>query len=59
VEACPEEVFQELHQKHPHHVHLKNPDACTGCKKCVRVCEYDAIEYTYLPKSRSNQLPLP
>jgi ferredoxin len=60
VEVCPEDVFRALHRAHRRHVRLKNPDACTGCKKCVRACEYDAIEYTYIPKSsRLSQLHLP
>jgi ferredoxin len=51
VDVCPEDVFRELRRTHHHHVRLKDPDACTGCKKCVRACEYGAIEYTYIPKS--------
>jgi len=57
VDVCPEDVFLKLHQTHRHHVRLKNPDACTGCKKCVWACEYHAIEYTYNPKSSRSSQP--
>jgi NAD-dependent dihydropyrimidine dehydrogenase PreA subunit len=36
--------------RHPH-VHIRNPQACTGCKKCVWACEHAAIEYIYVAKS--------
>jgi Fe-S-cluster-containing hydrogenase component 2 len=45
VEVCPEDVFIKMGRTHRHHIHVRHPDACTECKKCVRACEYDAIEY--------------
>ncbi len=55
VQVCPEDVLIKPHRGHHHHVSLKNPQTCTGCKKCVWACEYSAIEYTYMPKSRLSQ----
>lgn len=49
--VCPEAVLVKLDRTRHPHVHIKDAQACTGCKKCVRACAYGAMEYTYLPKS--------
>ncbi len=33
------------------HARIIAADQCTGCKKCVRACPHDAIQYTYRPKN--------
>jgi len=59
VNACPEDVFIKSNLERRHHVHVKDPSACTGCKKCVRACEYDAIVYTYVPAPKRAAKPNP
>ena len=45
IEACPKQVFGKVNVFFGLHKHIKivNPDACIGCKKCVKACQYGAI----------------
>jgi ferredoxin len=48
VEVCPKDVLVKKDRTRRHHVHVRNADACTGCRKCVRACEFNAILYTHV-----------
>lgn len=45
-EACPKQVLGKINVLglgiHKH-IYVKNPEACIGCKKCVKTCQYRAI----------------
>lgn len=43
VEACPKQVLGKIDFPFHKHAKIVNPDACIGCKKCVKECEHDAI----------------
>ncbi|MBR1881831.1 MAG: ferredoxin family protein [Muribaculaceae bacterium] len=43
VENCPKQVFGKVKFLWHKHARIDNPNACIGCKKCVRVCEHGAI----------------
>ncbi|MGD0877878.1 MAG: 4Fe-4S dicluster domain-containing protein [Anaerolineales bacterium] len=51
VAVCPEAVLVKMGRFNHMHVLIRNPKACSGCKKCVRTCEHAAIEYTYVPRA--------
>ena len=44
-EACPKQVFGKVNVLFGLHKHIviQNPEACIGCKKCVKTCQYGAI----------------
>ena len=52
IEVCPEQVFGKINMIWHRHAIIRNADACNGCKKCVRACETQALEYIYVPGSR-------
>jgi ferredoxin len=54
VAVCPEDVLVKKGRIHRGHVHIQHAGACNGCKKCVRACAHQAIEYIYIPRSRQN-----
>ena len=43
IEACPKQVIGKIDFSIHKHAKVVNPDACIGCKKCVKVCQYDAV----------------
>ena len=47
IAMCPQQVMGKSPLKK--HVRIIAADQCTGCKKCVRACTYNAIRYTYRP----------
>ena len=44
-EVCPNQVFGKVNVLFGLHKHIviQNPEACIGCKKCVKTCQYGAI----------------
>ena len=59
VLVCPEDVLVKMDRTRRPHVHIRNSQACSGCKKCVRACAYGAIAYTYVPGSSKPPLSRP
>lgn len=49
IEACPCQVIGKIKFLIHRHVYIEHPDACIGCKKCVRVCQHGAIKNVKLP----------
>ena len=43
VEICPKQVLGKIDLPFHKHAKIVNPEACIGCKKCVKKCEHDAI----------------
>ena len=45
LEACPKQVFGKVNEFFGLHKHIviQNSEACIGCNKCVKVCQYGAI----------------
>jgi NAD-dependent dihydropyrimidine dehydrogenase PreA subunit len=41
---CPHDVFGMVNIIVHQHVYIENPQACTGCLKCVKLCRFGAIE---------------
>ncbi len=48
VENCPKEVFGRIDFLGHRHAKMKNPDKCTGCFICTKVCKFDAITQCHL-----------
>jgi len=51
IEVCPKQVLGKIDLIWHRHAIIRNAEACNGCKKCVRTCENEALEYIYVPKS--------
>ena len=43
IEACPKQVLGKIDLPFHKHAKIVNPEACIGCKKCVKTCQYGAI----------------
>ena len=43
IEACPREVLGKIDLPFHKHAKIVNPDACIGCKKCVKTCQHGAM----------------
>ena len=43
IEACPENVFSKINIIVHKHAKIASQDSCTGCLRCVKSCEYGAI----------------
>ncbi len=43
VEVCPRKVLGRVAFLWHRHVRIDNPDACSGCRRCVNVCVQGAI----------------
>ena len=43
AEACPNDVLDRVSFLFHKHARIVAADACTGCLKCVRVCEAGAL----------------
>jgi NAD-dependent dihydropyrimidine dehydrogenase PreA subunit len=43
VEACPRKVLGTVKFLWHRHVRIDNPDACSGCRLCVKACVHGAI----------------
>lgn len=56
LEVCPTHVLGKVAIFGHRHVRIDVPKACNGCKKCVRVCAYEAIRYTYIPPRRELEI---
>jgi 2-oxoglutarate ferredoxin oxidoreductase subunit delta len=41
---CPQDVFGMLNFIVHKHVYIENPQACTGCFKCTKLCRFGALE---------------
>ena len=44
VESCKQNVFSRIDFLWHRHAKIKNPDNCTGCLNCAKVCEFNAIK---------------
>lgn len=55
--ACRKQVFSMVDLPFHKHVKIDRPDACIGCKKCVKACEHGAITAieTNVSDNRSKQ----
>jgi 2-oxoglutarate ferredoxin oxidoreductase subunit delta len=42
-DKCSKKVIGKIDLFFHKHARLKNIDDCTGCLKCVKVCEYEAL----------------
>ena len=42
-ENCPNQVFGKIDFLGHRHIKVSHPENCTGCLKCVKVCEQGAI----------------
>ena len=42
-ETCPKQVLGKIDLPFHKHTNIVNPDACIGCKKCVKACQHGAI----------------
>lgn len=51
LDICPVQVLGKTEIGSHRHIHVDMLENCTGCKKCVRACPHNAIEYIYKPKS--------
>lgn len=49
IEVCPTGVLGKIDFWVHRHIRIDHPEACNGCKKCVRACPHEAITYTYHP----------
>jgi 2-oxoglutarate ferredoxin oxidoreductase subunit delta len=43
LDACPKNVFGRVNIFFHKHAIIVNQDNCIGCKKCIGVCEFDAL----------------
>ena len=59
LDVCPTQVFGKVAIFNHRHARIDAPEACNGCKKCVRVCAYEAIRYTYIPPRRELEIDPP
>ncbi len=57
IEACPQRVLGKVDFLGHRHAKIVRADACNGCKKCVRACLHNAIEYTYHPVPVEDRKP--
>ena len=56
LDVCPHQVFRKVAIFNHRHARIDAPEACNGCKKCVRACAYEAIRYTYVPPRREGEM---
>jgi len=56
LEVCPHQVFGKVAIFNHRHARIEAPEACNGCKKCVRACAYEAIRYTHVPPRREGEM---
>ncbi len=43
MENCPKHVFGKIDLPLHKHIKIINSDACIGCRKCIKSCNYKAI----------------
>jgi len=43
VDACEQGVIGKVSVFNHKHAVIREPEKCTGCRKCVKTCEYNAF----------------
>ncbi len=44
VLKCYHQVLSMVNDKNEMRIEVKHPDQCTGCGKCINVCNFNALE---------------
>lgn len=57
IAVCPTTVLGKVDIFFHRHVRIDQPEACNGCKRCVRACPQQAIRYIYSPPPRAERYP--
>ncbi len=52
---CPKLVIDKVDMPWHKHALISNPEACSGCLKCVRICEYNAFSERDIEKEAASR----
>jgi 2-oxoglutarate ferredoxin oxidoreductase subunit delta len=52
LEACSRNVLGRVKFLWHRHIRIDNPEACTGCRRCVNVCRHGAITRENAPSEK-------